>query len=191
MKFITSLLILLWPLYQLSQIPFVRVYMVDLVIFLTLLTQSKKIKLNHPQFKSFLSFLFVATGSLLIAYISGSGTLIAVFYLARLSLYSSLLLISLPKKTPSLLNISFFMIPVLGLLQYLFFPDLRFLKTIGYDDHYFRLTFPFLDPNYTGAFLAFISFYSLKTKKWLTSRWAFSWTWNSLSFLVFRLPYSS
>ena len=189
MKFITSLLILLWPLYQLSQIPFVRVYMVDLVILLTLLTQAKKIKLNHPQFKSFLSFLFVATGSLLIAYISGSGTLIAVFYLARLSLYSSLLLISLPKKTPSLLNISFFMIPVLGLLQYLFFPDLRFLKTIGYDDHYFRLTFPFLDPNYTGAFLAFISFYSLKTIMQNKSKILFGLSLTALALTFSRISF--
>lgn len=47
----------------------------------------------------------------------------------------------------------------LGLLQYLFLPDLRFLHLLGWDDHYYRLTFPFLDPAFTGIILVLATFY--------------------------------
>jgi O-antigen ligase len=162
---LSKLLLLLWPLYQLSQFPFIRAYFMDLVVLLLFVVQVRKIKLSHPLLKPLLFFLSTATISLLVAFISGSGSPLALLYLLRLFLYSSLLFISLPKNTSSLLVTSFFIVPVLGLLQYLLFPDLRFLKAIGYDDHYFRLTFPFLDPNYTGAVLAFISLYSIKIVK--------------------------
>lgn len=166
-----KLLILSWPFYQLSRLPFIRLYLVDLVVFLAIVFHFKDICHSGLSrigllLKPLSFFLTAATLSLIVAFISGSGSFIAVLYLARLFLYSSLLFISLPKKASlSLLNISFFIIPVLGILQYLFFPDLRFLKAIGYDDHYFRLTFPFLDPNFTGAVLSFISIFSLKNIK--------------------------
>lgn len=40
-----------------------------------------------------------------------------------------------------------------GLSQYLLSPDIRNLKLFGWDDHYFRLSFPFLDPAFTGIIL--------------------------------------
>ena len=188
----SKILLLLWPLYQLSQLPFNRLYLLDLVVVLTIIFQFKRFKLSHPLLKPLSLFLLMTTTSLFVAFILGSGSLTAILYLARLFLYSSLLLISLPKKAPSILNISFFMVPVLGLLQYLFLPDLRFLKAIGYDDHYFRLTLPFLDPNYTGAVLAFISLYSIKNIKktsnktlLLLSLVALALTFSRISYLGF------
>lgn len=44
-------------------------------------------------------------------------------------------------------------IALLGYLQYFFLPDLRTLKTIGWDDHYYRLASTFLDPAFTGIIL--------------------------------------
>ena len=41
----------------------------------------------------------------------------------------------------------------LGLLQFLFFPNLSFLNISGWDPHYFRTVSTFLDPNFAGAFL--------------------------------------
>ena len=38
----------------------------------------------------------------------------------------------------------------LGLLQYLFLPDMKALYFIGWDRHYFRLIGPLLDPNFSG-----------------------------------------
>lgn len=42
---------------------------------------------------------------------------------------------------------------LLGLLQFIFFPDLTFLSIAGWDPHYFRTVSTFLDPNFAGAFL--------------------------------------
>ncbi len=41
----------------------------------------------------------------------------------------------------------------IGILQYIFLPDVSFLAAAGWDDHYYRLTFPFLDPGFTGIIL--------------------------------------
>jgi hypothetical protein len=40
-----------------------------------------------------------------------------------------------------------------GLLQYLFLPDVRFLKILGWDDHYYRLVGTQFDPQFTGIIL--------------------------------------
>ncbi|HCC84722.1 MAG TPA: hypothetical protein DEP87_03500 [Candidatus Pacebacteria bacterium] len=41
----------------------------------------------------------------------------------------------------------------LGLIQYFWLPDTRFLKTFGWDDHYYRLISTLLDPGFTGLIL--------------------------------------
>lgn len=41
-------------------------------------------------------------------------------------------------------------ISIFGWIQYFVYPDLRFLKYFGWDDHYFRLVSTFLDPTFTG-----------------------------------------
>jgi len=51
------------------------------------------------------------------------------------------------------LKASILLITVIGLLQYIFLPDVSFLAASGWDDHFFRLTFPFLDPGFTGIIL--------------------------------------
>ncbi|HWA51918.1 MAG TPA: O-antigen ligase family protein [Patescibacteria group bacterium] len=52
----------------------------------------------------------------------------------------------------SLITVGIF-IAIFGWIQYLIFPDLRALKTLGWDDHYFRLVSTFLDPAFTGILL--------------------------------------
>jgi len=54
---------------------------------------------------------------------------------------------------------------ILGLLQYFALPDLRFLKIWGWDDHYFRLTFPFLDPAFTGIIFVLTILFLLGNQK--------------------------
>lgn len=44
-------------------------------------------------------------------------------------------------------------IAIFGWVQYFLFPDLRALKTLGWDDHYFRLVSTYLDPAFTGILL--------------------------------------
>jgi O-antigen ligase len=50
---------------------------------------------------------------------------------------------------------------VLGLGQYVFLPDTRFLLRYGWDEHYWRLIGTVLDPNYMGVMAGMILFYFL------------------------------
>ncbi len=43
---------------------------------------------------------------------------------------------------------------LLGLMQFIFLPDVGFLANNGWDPHYFRNVSTFLDPNFAGAFFA-------------------------------------
>ncbi len=52
----------------------------------------------------------------------------------------------------SLIMVGMF-IAIFGWIQYFIFPDLRVLKVLGWDDHYFRLVSTFFDPAFTGILL--------------------------------------
>lgn len=56
---------------------------------------------------------------------------------------------------------------IIGLLQFIFIPDLRFMSKWGWDPHYFRTVSTFLDPNFAGAFftLTLILLTKKKAKK--------------------------
>ncbi len=43
---------------------------------------------------------------------------------------------------------------VIGLIQYLFLPDMRIFEYLGWDDHLSRLTLPHFDPTFTGVMIA-------------------------------------
>lgn len=69
------------------------------------------------------------------------------------------------------------LIGIWGLLQYYLLPDTRFLKTFGWDDHYYRLISTLFDPGFTGLILVitiiavlFLSWQELKlsaAQRWL------------------------
>jgi O-antigen ligase len=50
----------------------------------------------------------------------------------------------------------------LGLLQYFFLPDMRFLHILGWDDHFYRLLGTQFDPNFMGAI--FVVFFIMVEK---------------------------
>ncbi len=186
MKLLGSLVILLFPFYQFTQLdlflgqilPF-RLYFYDLILFAFILPHLLKWIKNipkHPVFKPFIIFSAVALLSLLIAPLLFPLTLVQFFtaslYLLRFFFVFSLLFVKFSADQKKLFYLSLFLVPISGLLQYLFLPDLRFFKGIGFDDHFYRLTFPFLDPNYIGAALSFIflttlSVWSKKSSKTL------------------------
>lgn len=56
------------------------------------------------------------------------------------------------KNLGKILTFAGIILAVLGLLQLIFFPDLRFLTVAGWDPHYFRTVSTFFDPNFAGAF---------------------------------------
>lgn len=89
-------------------------------------------------------------------------------YFARLLAYL-LLLPTLPhsiarERVSSLLLISGTLTLLIGLVQYFFLPDTRYLYYLGWDDHLNRLIFPHYDPTFTGAIIALTLLLSMKLK---------------------------
>lgn len=179
--FLLLISIFVWPYGQLLtfQLPYfpATIYLLDFTVGLLTLSllfsaKSRKQIAADYLFKPLLIFLAVASLSLLLN-ISGlpfANVAIALFYLARLFIYPSLYFavkqIGFTRiKLPILLAFSIFC--VLGVAQYLLMPDMRFLKLIGFDDHYYRLIGSFFDPNFTGALLAGVALYLITKNKWL------------------------
>lgn len=196
---LSSLIYLLWPLYQMTQVPqFMvdmigfRVYLFDILIIFFLGLNIKrllKIKTN-PLFLAFMFFLGTLTLSLV--GVEKNNLFPAIFYLLRIVSYSLLLFLLKPGILgQKMFRYSLFLIPALGLVQYFLLPDLRFLKSVGFDDHYYRLTFPFLDPNFTAASLAGIIILSLKYFKEKMGKLLFSLSLVSLVLTFSRAGFLS
>lgn len=91
---------------------------------------------------------------------------ISFLYLLRFVLYSSTYIITsvfIDKKN-KIFPLFFFTgsIAVIGgLLQYFYYPSLRNLYYLGWDEHLYRLFSTFLDPNFAGTFLVLLFFIGL------------------------------
>ncbi len=196
--------ILVWPFGQLLNFyppgfP-LTLYPLDLLclvltFFLWLSPHSRRQSLRDPLFKPLAIFLLIATLSLAVNLSRAVtvGLYPSLFYLLRLfiypSVYFSAKLFPGKKITPYLwLSLIFF--SSLGLLQYLFLPDLRFLKYLGFDDHYYRLIGSFFDPNFSGAILAGVSLVLVSLSQWLLALLPIlllALTFSRASYLVFFL----
>lgn len=144
-----------------------RVTMLDIaVIFFCILGLVRsKLKFKKPPLFFLLAMLFiiVALFSLTLTplYLSPVEFFTSLSYTFRFSLFVLLGWIiysnffpSLQKNIPSIFIFSGIALAILGLLQFIFLPDLRFLTNLGWDPHYFRTASTFFDPNFLGAYLA-------------------------------------
>lgn len=205
MKLLGSLIILLFPFYQFTQLdlflnqilPF-RFYFYDFVLFIFILPHLFKWIKNKPKhilFKPFIIFSLACLFSLLISLPLFTLTLLQFFtaflYLLRFFFVFSLIFVNFSTDQKKLFRFSLFLIPISGLLQYLLLPDLRFFKGIGFDDHFYRLTFPFLDPNYVGAALSFIFLITLPAWSKKTSKILLGLTLIALVLTFSRASYLS
>lgn len=105
-------------------------------------------------------FLVFAGISTSIAGFQGLPSSIGFLYLLRIVAYATifpLLTIGIQKRYVTVANliyltlISVYFMAMLGILQYVIFPDLRWLTLLGWDDHYFRLVSTLLDPPFPAA----------------------------------------
>lgn len=105
--------------------------------------------------------------------------LISFLYLLRWAGYASLYFIvkefdaKFRLKTAYVLLASGFFVVLIGFVQYFFYPSLRNLYYLGWDEHLYRLFSSFLDPNFAGTFFVIyllftVSFISgfLKNRDW-------------------------
>lgn len=121
--------------------------------------------LNKPIF----IFVFIAGLSLVVNFfnLTFNNFLIASLYLVRFIGYLSLYFIvkefqpTFKSKIPYLLLSSGLLVLILGYIQYFFYPSLRNLFYLGWDEHLYRMFSTFLDPNFAGIFFVIFFIYTL------------------------------
>ena len=173
-EILLKIAILIWPFGQLLRLSYggVNFYLLDfsaLLLATSLIIFKRHQLLKDPLFKPIFYFTLTATFSLLFASLSMDlkQVMLPSFYLLRLwinpSFYFATSIVTTQKITSSF-KASVFIFLFLGILQYLVFPDLRDLKYLGFDDHYYRLIGSFFDPNYTGLVLSVLTIFFLGQK---------------------------
>lgn len=167
---LTIFALFVWPFGQLLAFPIagtMTVYLLDialgmLMISLIVFPKTRVRMMADPLFRPLAIFNLVAAFSLLVnmKFLLSGDYIYPLFYFLRLLVYPSIYFAVKqlpPGKIFKPVLISFLIFSLLGLLQYLFFPDMRYLRELGFDDHYFRLIGSLYDPNLTGAILAGVS----------------------------------
>jgi len=163
------ILIVLFPLGELARIDLqnnIAVIGVDVGVLLiaalgvvTLIVKRKKISAKLQ--KTIGIFLLICFCSLVvnIPRLSIFEFFVSILYLVRFACYVGVYFIIIEltpfirKKIIDYLTISGFFILLIGYIQFFFYPSLRNLYYLGWDEHLYRMFGSFLDPNFLGAFL--------------------------------------
>ncbi len=147
--------------------PGIYVYLHDIVLgfgsIYLLLFYRKKSAYSIPKLGTqILLFVSFAVLSLLVnsAKFEIPSLLTGSLYLFRWILYSALYIVLVQYRMPvNRLLLKLFQFGcafgILGLLQFVLYPNLRFLLYLGWDPHYYRLFSTLLDPNFAGIILVF------------------------------------
>ncbi|HQM15793.1 MAG TPA: hypothetical protein PLM16_01140 [Candidatus Woesebacteria bacterium] len=180
-------------------------FFIGIFVFWTTLVTSHKIeflKNSFHRWRYLLWFISWTVLSLILNQIKSGVTLIPWLYNFRFWLYLGFGLMLnqqlIAKKISfSVVRAGTFMmfgfIIFIGIFQYLFIPDLRFLGEGGWDVHYYRMAGNMLDPNFYGMILTlgflFLFFASKKcqSRLWIGLLYAFclALTYSRSSYLVF------
>lgn len=178
LKILFSLFLLSFPAAEVGRLQFSNgvaitindILLIVLVLYFLAFKIYKKSKWkNYYLKKPILIFIIVGLLSLLINFFNYSfnNIIVSSLYLFRFVLYLSLYFIVIEfsnnykKKIPLLLLLSGSMVVLLGFIQYFFYPSLKNLFYLGWDEHLYRMFSTFLDPNFAGVFFSLFFIYSL------------------------------
>jgi len=184
-KLLIYFLFFILPFGQLERLPNLPIYLHDLIILLLIILNLKFLKLP----RSIWLFVSACLLSLIInLFRFGFSEIIFSFlYLVRWLAYACLLPIYQHNKLnlKPLLKYLCLALAVLGLLQYLFIPDIRFLASLNWDDHYYRLISTVFDPNFLGLiFVLGLILFNLKILPSLILLIALLLTYSRSSYLA-------
>jgi O-antigen ligase len=185
-RFLFLLFVAIFPLGQLASFKLslsgrlVSIHLLDIIalLFIPLYIfrsyQSPKVLKDIKVFLLFLAFtLLISLGSF-----NTAAVFLGSFYLVRLTAYCLLYAILYSEIREKIILreivyklglIALSATAFLGIIQYVFLPDLTLLRNIGWDDHLYRLAGTHLDPGFMGilmifGFVASLSMY-LKKKR--------------------------
>jgi len=165
LKILFALLFLIFPLGQFAK-PDILVLIIFIFWFFFVKKKSKPLL-----FKPFLIFFIISIISLVlrIPTLSSEQFILSSLYLFRLVIYASLYFViyDIPDKKFVISGLLFsgLTFAVIGLMQYKFFPDMRIMKYLGWDDHYYRIVSTFFDPNFSGVIYACSTLLVLRKNK--------------------------
>lgn len=156
--------------------PGVTIYIHDVVLCILLIVGMAKVfvkkKYIRPAlFVPIVSFILVGAVSLVVNYFRFRPDQIgqSALYLLRWTAYAGLYFLIVQKiVSASLLLAGLFgfgtTLSIFGLVQYVFYPELRNLSYLGWDPHYYRLFSTLFDPNFAGILIVLTFF--LGTYMW-------------------------
>src|SRR3989344_5442053 len=164
--------------------------LLDLIVgTLWILKLPKILRRTNKLLKPILAFGIVGVISLLIASfrLSLSEITIGAMYLLRWLVYSSLAGVVI--QSIKVLPVVGIGTAIIGILQYIIIPDVRFLEAWGWDPHYYRIVGIFLDPGFTGLILVltliFIVINNYHKFWWFVVYIALALTYSRASYLAF------
>ena len=140
------------------------VHAIDFLVVILGFTTLVDIKTYPKFFKPIVNFIWILAFCYIFSFtIFRSSTLIlGGLYLLRIVFYAlfTITIFNIVKNNQnkkillfkSLIVVSL-AIAVYGILQYIFYPDIRGLTILGWDDHLYRLVSTFIDPGFTSIFL--------------------------------------
>jgi O-antigen ligase len=176
LKIFFSLFIISFPIAEVGRIQFpngVSFSVNDILLFLSIaswlvyIIRKKSKEKNSFLKKPILLFSLVALVSLLLNFqnLGFDKFLVSSLYLLRWFSYALVYFIvkefdkKFKVKLTYLLLFSGFAVVLLGYIQYFFYPSLKNLFYLGWDEHLYRMFSSFLDPNFAGAFFVLFFLY--------------------------------
>lgn len=187
---------------QLIKIPFGLggITPLDLAVVFLLLINIRKLNIKTIPFfiKVGIVFAAICTLSLILTplHLTPPEYLNSFLYTLRFGLYLFVGLLVF-KNPLRMLQISGVALAILGLFQFIFLPDLRFLEAFGWDPHYYRTVSTFLDPNFLGAYLVLVLIavtQNIKGKSWLIFSLLYiilMTTFSRSSYLMFLVSFTT
>ncbi len=201
MKLLTIFLLIIFPIGQLVRLNIsgteIVLHLNDLAVIPILIIGLRKI--TGPLTKPLLFFLIAIVISLLVNFRNFSldqlatGALYPLRFYAYAGLYFTLVKHPEFKRVISRwLMLSVLIIAITGLLQYVFLPDVSFLKAFDWDDHYYRLVGSFLDPGFTGAILVLGLLVAFINRSWIIIPVyiALALTYSRASYLMYLVSFT-
>lgn len=192
----TTVFVFGWIIGQLGRIPFdIPFTVLDVGVFMLL---AREVALRGITVLTIQSrWVKVLSITLLTSWVLGlrisplGASIVGLLYLTRVIAYCWVItkaksLFGNSHRMSHLILITFL---VLGLAQFLFLKDMRFLFQYGWDEHYWRLVGTQLDPNYTGAIAGLIGLFVLSDQRSLREYFR-SRVLLGLSLIVLLLTFS-
>lgn len=185
-------------------------------IFIVFVAQVSRLKKNMFKFRYFRQLLILIIALLVSLFLNAfrlqkAEFLVAFLYLARFVTYSFLLFVlqlfdrEFLRKFTVLLGVAGVVFAAFGIIQYIYYPSLRNLYYLGWDEHLYRVFSTFLDPNFAGSLLVLVLvlltglfqanvFLSAFAKICIFSSWvilfiSFLLTYSRSSYIMFLLTF--